>query len=869
MEDVMREFLSESGENLSALDQAIVELERNPGSQERLAEIFRTIHTVKGTCGFLGLSRLERVAHSAESVLGRMRDGHLAVTPDAISCVLRAVDTIKVILAGLEATEAEPPGDDSAVIQALDAYVGGHGESMSQEHQGPEPAFVAASEAAGDRAHPSAEPRAPGAPSEPGLDGEPAEPAELAASGADGRGSVASQTLRVGVDILDRLMNMVGELVLTRNQLLQLAKAEEHSQYVDPVQHLNRVTSGLQEAVMKTRMQPIGNAWAKLPRIVRDLSQSSGKRIELVMHGAETELDRQILQSIQDPLIHMIRNSADHGIESPEVRRAAGKPPAGTIVLNAYQEGGHIIIEVADDGAGIDVARVRAKAVERGLVTSDVAASLPDSRVFEFIFAPGFSTASQVTSVSGRGVGMDVVRTNIEKIGGVVDLSSKPGGGTRVRIKIPLTLAIISALIVGDGGQAFAIPQIGIVELVRVSDDNSHLIGEVHGAPVFRLRERLLPLVRLDQILDLPASTDTRDRIIVVAQVGESRFGIVVDEVFDTQEIVVKPIGRLVKDLSLFAGTTILGDGRVIMILDTGAISTKAHTLSATAESKVAALSEATEAAQDDERAALLLFRCRAGATQAVPLSLVTRLEEFPVAKIESAAGRYLAQYRNALLPLIPADEGMELGAVDPRPVIVFSDGHRSMGLLVDKIVDIVQTTVNIETSGGQTGILGAAIVDGKATEVIDTCFYLQRAHADWFASGQRSGTAGRPRVLLVEDSAFFRDLMVPVFQTAGYDVASSASALHALKRFERGESFDAVVTEIEMSGCDGFEFAARLHADERWREVPLLALTRLDSAAHRQRAQTAGFTEYLIKLDREIVLAAVERAVRSREVTA
>ena len=291
---------------------------------------------------------------------------------------------------------------------------------------------------------------------------------------------------------------------------------------------------------------------------------------------------------------------------------------------------------------GIDVAQVRAKAVERGLVTPDVAPSLPDSRVFEFIFAPGFSTASQVTSVSGRGVGMDVVRTNIEKIGGVVDLTSKPGDGTRVRIKIPLTLAIISALIVGNGGQAFAIPQIGIVELVRVSDDNSHLIEEVHGAPVFRLRERLLPLVRLDEILGLPASSEARDLIIVVAQVGESRFGIVADEVFDTQEIVVKPIGRLVKDISLFAGTTILGDGRVIMILDTGAISHKAHALSAAAESKIGAVSETVEARGGDEGTALLLFQCRTGATQAVPLSLVTRLEEFPVAKIERAAGRYL-----------------------------------------------------------------------------------------------------------------------------------------------------------------------------------------------------------------------------------
>ena len=832
MDDLMREFLTESAENLNLLDQAVVELERNPGSKDTLAQIFRTIHTVKGTCGFLGLSRMESVGHSAENVLGRMRDGELAVTSDAISLVLRAVDVIKDILAGLEATETEPAGDDTEIIRLLDD-------------------LAARAERGGTAAAPAAVAADANADA---LDAVPA--------AGDAKGSVAGQTLRVSVDILDRLMNMVGELVLTRNQLLQLTKTEEDTKYADPVQHMNRVTSGLQEAVMKTRMQPIGNAWGKLPRVVRDLSQASGKQIELVMHGAETELDRQILQSIQDPLVHMVRNSADHGIELPEVRHTAGKSPAGTITLNAYHEGGHIIIEIADDGAGINVAKVRAKAVERGLVSAEVAASMAEARILGFIFEPGFSTAAEVTAVSGRGVGMDVVRTNIETIGGVVDITSREGRGTTVRIKIPLTLAIISALIVGHGDQAFAIPQIGIVELVRVTDETRHLIETVHGAPVYRLRDRLLPLVRLDAVLGLSRGSDDGDLIIVVAQVGQSHFGIVVDEVFDTQEIVVKPIGRLVKDLALFAGTTILGDGRVIMILDAAAISAKARASSAGSESGTTAPGEPGGADGGAETSSLLLFKCGAEAPQAVPLSLVARLEEFPVAKIEAAAGRYLVQYRGALLPLIPAIDGIDLASVDPRPVVVFSDGRRSMGLMVDRILDIVEATVRIEMGGGRPGVLGAAIVGGQATEVIDTYFYLQQAYSDWFAT--ETGANRRPRVLFVEDSGFFRELLAPVIQAAGYDVSTSSDGGHAIKRLERGERFDVVLSDLEMPGVDGFELATRLRAHPQWRDLPLLALTGRDTPGWRERALAAGFSDYLVKLDREAVVAAMERAVVS-----
>jgi two-component system chemotaxis sensor kinase CheA len=551
----------------------------------------------------------------------------------------------------------------------------------------------------------------------------------------DGHHGVSDSTLRVGVDVLDKLMNLVGELALGRNQLLQLAASADESPFAKPIQQLDRVTTDLLEAVMKTRMQPIGNAWTKLPRLVRDLSSSSGKQIALVMHGAETDLDRQILQAIQDPLTHMIRNSADHGVEAPAVRRAAGKPELGTIRLSARHEGGHVVIEIVDDGAGINAARVRRKAIERGLVKADVVEAMPDAQVLRFIFEPGFSTAEQVTSVSGRGVGMDVVRSNIDAIGGTVELSSVLDKGTTVRIKIPLTLAIISALLVGTAGESFAVPQIGIVELVGVTDEQRHLVENVHGAQFYRLRETLLPLVQLRSFLRLEPSAASETYNIVVCQVGETRFGLVVEEVFDTQEIVVKPVGRLTKHLQAYAGCTITGDGRVIMILDTTGIATIAQVSSNEtrdeAEKAAQAAERALAAAQVDAKESVLLFDAGYPALQAVPLSLVARLEEFPLSAMEEADGHFLVQYRGALMPVIAASPGMDLRSMDPRPVIVFSDRNRTMGVAVNEIRDIVEEHVKLQRRAARPGVLGVAVIAGRATEVIDTDHFLRHAHAE------------------------------------------------------------------------------------------------------------------------------------------
>jgi two-component system chemotaxis sensor kinase CheA len=537
-DELLVEFLTETSENLAELDVALVRLERNPDDGGTLALIFRLVHTIKGTCGFLGLLRLEKLAHAAEGVLGRVRDGVLAVTPELVSAVLAAIDQVKVIVGALGATGAEPAGEDARLIGLLEAAGAGQAGAVAA----------------------------------------PVEAVAVPAAEAPG----AAQTIRVGVGVLEDLMTLVSELVLTRNQLLQLARSQESAAFSVPLQRLSHITSDLQEGVMKMRMQPIGNAWGKLPRLVRDLSLELGKRIELELHGADTELDRQVLELIKDPLIHMVRNSGDHGLEGPAERRAAGKPETGRITLNAFHEGGHIIIEVGDDGRGLPVDKIRAKAAQKGLASEAELAGMSDGQILRHIFRPGFSTAAAVTAVSGRGVGMDVVRTNVERIGGTIELASVPGRGTTFTIKIPLTLAIVSALIVEAGGERFAIPQISVVELVRAGteagsgrDGGEPIVQRIDATPVLRLRDRALPLVNLNELLHLGAAEreagDARLHI-VVAQVGASRLGIVVDRVFDTEEIVVKPMAPIMRHVTMFSGNTILGDGSVIMILDPNGI---------------------------------------------------------------------------------------------------------------------------------------------------------------------------------------------------------------------------------------------------------------------------------------------------------
>ncbi len=912
MDDLLAEFLTETAESMDTLDVELVKLEQNPNDPEILSNIFRLVHTVKGTCGFLGLPRLESIAHASENVLGKIRDGELAVTPEAISLVLQSLDLIKNICSELEQTEEEPAGDDAALINQLNALA--KGEAAAAEPAPAEPGVSGATAADDAAASPpndsesgfpvaaellaeyeavqdggSEAPASPEteAPVEgPMAESSPAEPSPSKAadtgtsaakpSGDSPSSSLATQSIRVGVEVLENLMTMVSELVLTRNQLMQLQRSSDEADiFAAPLQTLNHIVSELQEGVMQTRMQPIGNAWSKLPRIIRDLSLELGKKIELQMHGQETELDRQVLELIRDPLTHMVRNSADHGLEIPGDRLAAGKSEVGTVVLNAFHEGGHIIIQIKDDGRGISAEKVKQKILANEMATESELENMSDSQIHQYIFKAGFSTAEKVTSVSGRGVGMDVVRTNIEKIGGTVELQSVEGKGSTFTIKIPLTLAIVSALVVECGGERFAIPQISVLELVRASNTSENRIEDINGAQVLRLRDRLLPLVSLRGLLQLDdqdatdagsatvTEQDIVDSFIVVTQVGANTFGIIVDRVFDTEEIVVKPVAPILRDIQMFSGNTILGDGSVIMILDPNGIASAASSDMSVVDTATDEKSE-TQGQRREDEIAILLFSIGDDSRLAVPLELVARLEEIDVSAIEISDGRRVVQYRGQLMPLITLQSDQTLRDEGRQPVLVFADRDRSMGLIVEEIIDIVETRLSVEIASQVPGYLGSAVIADKATDVIDAGYFLTQAAPDWFknhgdeAFGEDSGT----RVLLVDDSPFFRNMLGPLLEIAGYQVTAAESAPAALKLCEEGKDFDVIISDIEMPEMNGFEFAQKVKSGGRWKEIPIVALSSHTAPRDLDRGREVGFSDYVKKFDRDSLLESLEQAV-------
>ncbi|MGY3448821.1 hybrid sensor histidine kinase/response regulator [Bradyrhizobium sp. USDA 4353] len=923
MDDLLREFLTETSESLDTVDNQLVRFEQEPNNAKILDNIFRLVHTIKGTCGFLGLPRLEALAHAAETLMGKFRDG-MPVTGEAVTLILTTIDRIKDLLAQLEANESEPEGEDRDLISELEAMVergmaamaAGTGEAApplapaAPAAAAPAPATTQGSlidqtlerplrpgEVSLDElerafretaietppAHEkAAEPKPADKPAEAKAPAPKAEPAKAEAkaeapkkaarakANADGEvqesDKVANQSIRVNVDTLEHLMTMVSELVLTRNQLLEIARRNEDTEFKVPLQRLSNVTAELQEGVMKTRMQPIGNAWQKLPRIVRDLATELGKQIELEMHGADTELDRQVLDLIKDPLTHMVRNSADHGLETPAERAAANKPDQGTIRLSAYHEGGHIIICIADNGRGLNTERIKAKALANGLVTEAELEKMTEAQIHKFIFEPGFSTAAAVTSVSGRGVGMDVVRTNIDQIGGTIDIKSVAGEGSSVTIKIPLTLAIVSALIVEAGGDRFAIPQLAVVELVRARANSEHRIERIKDTAVLRLRNKLLPLMHLKKLLKIDdgSSSDPENGFIVVTQVGNQTFGIVVDCVFHTEEIVVKPMSTKLRHIDMFSGNTILGDGAVIMIIDPNGIA-KALGAAGTASQAVADEHAAHHAIGGEQLTSLLVFRAGTAHPKAVPLALVTRLEEIAADKIEISNGRYMVQYRDQLMPLVQM-EGVAVQTTGSQPILVFADETRAMGLVVDEIIDIVEERLNIQVSGAKDGILGSAVIKGQATEVIDVGHFLPMAFADWFIRKEMSTEALTRSVLLVDDSPFFRNMLAPVLKSAGYKVRTASSAIEGLATLRSGQTFDIVVTDIEMPEMNGFEFAETIRADQNLHHLPVIAVSSLISPAAVERGRQAGLYDYIAKFDRPGLIASLKDQFDERE---
>lgn len=691
MDDLLREFVVESREHLDQMETDLVALEAEPGDEEALARVFRAVHTIKGTCGFFGMPRLEGLAHAGENVLTKLLGGDLPFSARVADVLLRLVDSLRAILGMIERTQKEGEPPTAALVRDLER--------------------VAAGEAIDS------------APEAPLL--EAAEP------------HAAPRTVRLDVSVLDELMSGVGELVLSKNQIVEAAERRRDTALGLAAQHLSRITGAFQESVMRARMEPVGRAWAKVPRLARDLSALFGKQVRVTVKGAETELDRTILEAIADPLTHLVRNSLDHGIERPDTRRATGKPAIGRLALSAYQEGGHVVIEIRDDGAGIDPERIRAAAVKKGLRTREQAAALSDAEAQRLVFLPGFSTAREVTAVSGRGVGMDVVRTNVEGVGGTVDLSSKPGKGTTVRIVLPLTLAILPALVVSAAGQRFVIPQSYLRELVLVQERERGIrIARVQDAPVYRLRGRLLPLLHLDEELGLMARGAPRKGSvsIVVLDLEERRFGLVVDRILDTQETVVKPLGPPLDQIAVYAGATILGDGSIALILDVPGLAEAAGVLGESASWEEEAPPPETP------RQRFLLVQAPDDGRAVLPIDAIARLEEFPLRAIERAGAREVLQYRGKILPVLRVSdllqerrrkrrkpEVLDTGE-ERRRVQVAVLGEGGVGLVLDRILDIVDLVPDVQSPGSRKGVKGTMVVEGRVAEVLDVEQLLKMA---------------------------------------------------------------------------------------------------------------------------------------------
>jgi len=732
MDELTREFLIESQEGLDRMERCLTDLEERPQDAGLIGDIFRSVHTIKGTTGFLGFKRLEKLAHAGENLLGLLRENKLTANEPIITGLLQLLDGLRLILKTIESEDAEGEVEDTALIARLEelqqpaeaqvkkpahAHAGGHAAKAAPP---PAPAATLPAQPAPvpvPVAAPVAAPPSDIGPAQAAASA-PKEP-ESEAARPRTQGSAAESSLRVDVTLLNRMMNLVGELVLTRNQVLQATSTDPNMTLLS--RRLDMVTADLRESVMKARMQPVSNIFSKMPRIVRDLSQSLGRRVRLEVEGQDTELDKSLLEAIKDPLTHAVRNSLDHGIEPPDVRQAAGKNPEGMLKLRAAQEGSHVIIEVSDDGAGINVEKVRQKAIERGLITPERAAHLAERELLQLVFLPGFSTAAAVTNVSGRGVGMDVVRTNVEKIGGKVEIDSRTGKGTTLRLRIPLTLAIIPALIVRSVNQSFALPQGALSELVHVPPGQAATAIEwIENAPLYRLRGKLLPLVFLDRLLmpgvEHKIATE-RDNFIAVLDADGRRFGLVVDGLADPEEIVVKPLSAVLKDIGLFSGATVLGNADLALILDPGSIAMKTGVTMREEEASQIADSEA-----DAGKSLEYLLVEAAGRQAAVPLTEVLRIEQLPLSRIEYIGYRPVLNFEGQLLPV--EDTGGVLAAAQADPeaqiiVVVCREGNRHVGIAVSHVLDVAAGGDLFEAGTAQrTG--GVTLLKNRVTGVVD-----------------------------------------------------------------------------------------------------------------------------------------------------
>ncbi|MDZ4781613.1 MAG: hybrid sensor histidine kinase/response regulator [Planctomycetia bacterium] len=881
-ESIIQDFVTESNEHLAHVESQLLEIEAGGANSniETVNALFRAVHSIKGAAGFLGFDTVAKLAHSLENVMDLVRNRALTPTAETVDVLLRSCDQLKSLINDLANSNG---ADVSALVSALDGVA-----NMNSNHV-PEPfdpnTFakptptppIETVEIVAPPLAPTPTPIIEHVETPVSATANNSAPAPAASSEAT---PAADANIRVSVGLLDRLMNLAGELVLSRNQLLQAVNSLGRPEVETISSRLDQVTSELQEAVMQTRMQPLANVFSRFPRLVRDLSAKLGKQCDLNISGKDVEVDKSIIEAIGDPLVHLVRNSLDHGVELPDVRSRKGKKPIGAIALEASHQAGRVLIVVRDDGAGIDPIRLRSKAVSKGILTAELAAALSDEDAVNLIFHPGFSTAETITDVSGRGVGMDVVKSNITKLGGTVEVVSELGRGTTILVKLPLTLAIIPSLIVHSGNAPFAISQASIVELVRVSaNEADKRISTINGSEVLKLRGRLLPLVRLGKILanaeqrqarmDLDESRTPRNLDIIVVDAGAVRYGLIVDGLQDSEEIVVKPLGRHLKGSICLAGATILGDGRVAFILDANGIAAYAELQRS--DSQAEQDEDASGSGAEETQAALMLTN---GPEEyfAIPMAVIKRLERVQKEQVHEVGGQRLLEYEKETLTLLALDD---LIRAEPRPdqawlyVVVFEAGGREIGLIVPKLVEIRQLSTNVDfRTLREPGVIGSLVVDRRTVRLLDVHELASKGCPQLTVPAEEEGLEDvrELRIMLVEDSNFFRTQVSHFLETLGHDVVAfedGQAAWEALQDPKR--QVDLVVTDIEMPRMNGFELCRRIKTDARFDGLPVIALTSLageDDVAH---GREVGIDDYQVKMDRDKLLTAVRRLLPNR----
>ncbi len=864
LSEAVLEYIAECNELSARLSVTVQKIEKKSYTDDDIDSLYRDMHTLKGSSYLFSFNQLGDLGHAIESSLDPIRRLKISPSTGLIDHLFKCIDLIDQMI--LQISQNKPLNFEEQITKSILTLSLLGQKQEAQAENLPTNSIVEK------------------IPTQESLEMKvetniQINPVQHQNTEAD---KESASSIRVPVSLLDKLMTLMGEMVLVRNQVIQYSNKTDDLEFLNLSQRLNVITGEIQGEMMKTRMQPIGNVLTKFTRVVRDLSKELGKKIEINLSGTETELDKTLLEAVKDPLTHIIRNSCDHGIENPDERKKNGKSETGLIHVKSYHEGGQVIVEVLDDGKGLDKDRILTKATENGLILKEKIVSMSEREIFNLVFAPGFSTSQKVTNVSGRGVGMDVVKTNIEKIGGTVEISSQMHKGTSIKLKIPLTLAIVPALIVKSSNEHFAIPQLKLVELVRVENNNENEIEYIQGNPVYRLRGQILPLVSLNKVLGYAAESKTTATNIIILKSEEYVFGLMVDEVQDTADIVVKPLSRFLKSIEVYSGATVLGDGSVALILDVAGLA-KNQLLDVNHTNSLAHVHDKQENQKLlSEIQDFLLIKVNSNVKHAILLNYVHRLEEFKVSEIEQTAHRKIIRYRDSILPLISINEVLDLKSVaaterDVISVIVIEKTGITYGLIVDEILDVLKTDKELDTTVTEdNGIIGNLVTDQEVITVIDPYKIINNStksegaapvenifeNKKLISNKQSIQLDHQDRILFVEDTVFFRRHVSKALEKAGYKVSCAKDGQEALEILESRapDYFSLVLSDIEMPIMNGFKLAQAIRKHRTLKNLPLIALSTRSDEKHVQEGMKSGFNLYLEKMNVEQLLKSIEQ---------